>query len=64
MIAPARIAVYGVLMAVSGGKADLPTAIARAREDLSDERDRAMVADIATGVQRWRARLDHLLAVF
>jgi len=64
MIAPARIAAYGVLMAVSGGKADLPTAIARAREDLSDERDRAMVADIATGVQRWRARLDHLLAVF
>jgi 16S rRNA (cytosine967-C5)-methyltransferase len=64
MIAPARIAAYGVLMAVSGGKADLPTAIARAREDLSDERDRAMVADIATGVQRWRARLDHLLAIF
>ena len=64
MIAPARKAAYGVLMAVSGGTADLPTAVARAREDLSDERDRAMVADIATGVQRWRARLDHLLAVF
>jgi 16S rRNA (cytosine967-C5)-methyltransferase len=64
MIAPARIAAYGVLRAVSGGNADLPTALARAREDLSDERDRAMVADISTGVQRWRGRLDHLLAAF
>jgi 16S rRNA (cytosine967-C5)-methyltransferase len=64
MIAPARIAAYGVLMAISGGEADLPTALARAREDLSDERDRAMVSDIATGVQRWRARLDYLLAIY
>ena len=64
MIARADCRACGVLMSVSGGKADLPTAIARAREDLSDERGRAMVADIATGVQRWRARLDHLLAIF
>jgi 16S rRNA (cytosine967-C5)-methyltransferase len=64
MIAPARIAAYGVLTAVSAGTADLPTALARAREGLADERDRAMLADIATGVQRWRARLDHLLAIF
>src|SRR5579862_8768738 len=64
MIAPARIAAYGALMAVSSGKADLPGAIAHAREGLEDERDRALVLDIATGVQRWRARLDHLLASF
>jgi 16S rRNA (cytosine967-C5)-methyltransferase len=64
MIAPARITAYSALMAVSSGHADLSSALARAREDLSDERDRAMVADIATGVQRWRARLDHLLVVF
>ena len=62
MIAPARVAAYDILLAVSAGRADLPTAIARARASLSDERDRALAAGIATGVQRWRAMLDHLVA--
>ena len=64
MIAPARIAAYDILSAVSSGGADLPTAIAFARESLHDERDRALAADIAIGVQRWRAALDHLIAAF
>ena len=62
MIAPARTAAYEILRAVSSGRADLPTAIASARDSLRDDRDRALAAEIATGVQRWRAALDHLIA--
>ena len=64
MIAPARIAAYEILSAVSTGKADLPTAIALARSGLRDDRDRALAAEISSGVQRWRAALDHLIAEF
>jgi 16S rRNA (cytosine967-C5)-methyltransferase len=64
MIAPARVAAYEVLSAVSAGNADLPSAIASARENLRDDRDRALAAEIATGVQRWRATLDHLIVQF
>ena len=62
MIAPARVAVYEVLRAVSAGRADLPSAIAHSRTTLTDDRDRALAAEIATGVQRWRAALDHAIA--
>jgi 16S rRNA (cytosine967-C5)-methyltransferase len=61
MISPARVAALKILTSISAGSADLPTAIAQARTRLADDRDRAMAADIATGVQRWRARLDHLI---
>jgi 16S rRNA (cytosine967-C5)-methyltransferase len=64
MIAPARLAAYDILCAVSAGKADLPTAIASTRATLHDERDRALTAEIASGVQRWRAALDHLIVEF
>jgi 16S rRNA (cytosine967-C5)-methyltransferase len=64
MIAPARIAAYDILTAVSSGRADLPTAIAFTRAGLHDDRDRALAADIAAGVQRWRAALDHLIVAF
>jgi 16S rRNA (cytosine967-C5)-methyltransferase len=60
MIAPARIAAYEMLSAVSAGH-DLPAAIAGRRESLADDRDRALAAEIATGVQRWRGALDHLI---
>jgi len=63
MISPARVAAYDILTAVSAGH-DLPAAIAAARTGLKDERDRALAADIATGVQRWRAALDHLIVAF
>jgi 16S rRNA (cytosine967-C5)-methyltransferase len=62
MVSPARIAAYDILLAVSRGSADLPSAIAAARPRLADERDRALAAEIATGVQRWRAALDHVIA--
>lgn len=61
MIAPARVAAYEILSAVTAGRADLPGAIALARAGLHDDRDRALAAEIATGVQRWRAALDHLI---
>jgi 16S rRNA (cytosine967-C5)-methyltransferase len=64
MIAPARVAAYDILCAVSSGNADLPTAIAIARGGLHDDRDRALAAEIAAGVQRWRAALDHLVVEF
>ena len=64
MISPARVAAYEILRAISSGTADLPTAIAFTRAGVSDERDRALAAEIASGVQRWRAALDHLIGQF
>jgi 16S rRNA (cytosine967-C5)-methyltransferase len=61
VIAPARLAAYEILMAVDGGRADLPTATAAARPKLRDERDRALTAQIAAGVQRWRGAIDHIV---
>jgi 16S rRNA (cytosine967-C5)-methyltransferase len=64
MISPARVAAFDILSAVSAGRADLPSAIASARASLHDDRDRALAAEIATGVQRWRAAIDHLIVHF
>ena len=64
MIAPARLAAYNILCTVSAGSADLPSAIASARSNLADERDRALAAEIASGVQRWRNALDRLIVEF
>jgi 16S rRNA (cytosine967-C5)-methyltransferase len=64
MIAPARVAAFHVLAAVSAGRSDLPAAITSARRTLADERDRALAAEIATGVQRWRGALDYLIVRF
>src|SRR2546423_3577991 len=62
MIAPARVAAFTILQALDAGRADLPSALAAARESLSDDRDKALAAEIATGVMRQRAALDHLIA--
>jgi 16S rRNA (cytosine967-C5)-methyltransferase len=64
MIAAARIAAFEVLQAVSNARADLPTALAHARERLHDPRDRALCSEIAIGVERHRSALDHLIATF
>lgn len=64
MIAPARVAAYNILCKVSAGRADLPAAIAGERPSLADSRDRALAAEITTGVQRQRAALDHLIKHF
>ena len=64
MIAPARVAAFEILQALSSGRADLPSAIARARAGLADDRDKALAAEIATGVQRHRNAIDHLITQF
>src|SRR5580765_3718983 len=64
MIGPARIAAFDVLDAVSAGRADLPTALALARERLTDNRDRALCSEIATGVERHRSAIDHIITTF
>jgi len=64
MISPARVAAFQILDALSADRSDLPTAIARVRATVQDERDRALAAEIATGVQRWRGALDHVIATF
>jgi 16S rRNA (cytosine967-C5)-methyltransferase len=64
MIAPARQAAYDVLRAVSAGRADLPTALARARTRLTDDRDRALAGEIATGTLRWQGAFDRVIAEF
>jgi len=64
MVSPARVAAYEILLAVSRGRTDLPTAIAAGRLRLEDDRDRALAAEIAAGVQRWRALLDQVIVSF
>jgi 16S rRNA (cytosine967-C5)-methyltransferase len=64
VIAPARIAAYETVLAVAAGRADLPSALARARNRLQDERDRALAGEIATGTLRWQAAFDHIVEQF
>jgi 16S rRNA (cytosine967-C5)-methyltransferase len=64
MIAPARLAAYGAVRAVSTGRADLPAAVAQARTGLDDERDRALAGEIATGTLRWQGAFDHVISAF
>ena len=64
MIAPARTAAYHALRAIADERADLPSALARGREHLSDERDRALAAEIVTGTLRWQRSLDYLVERF
>jgi 16S rRNA (cytosine967-C5)-methyltransferase len=64
MTAPARTAAYYALRAVTSGRADLPTALQVSRQQLSDERDRSLAAEIVTGALRWQRSLDHLIEHF
>ena len=64
MIAPARLAAYTTLIAVEQGHSDLGSALARARTNLEDERDRALAGEIATGTLRWRASFDRIVTAF
>ena len=57
---PARSAAYRVLRAVFGGD-DLPNALARVRDSLGDDRDRALVTEITTGTLRWLGALDRVI---
>jgi 16S rRNA (cytosine967-C5)-methyltransferase len=59
MAAPARDAAVRVLRAVATGRADLGDALSRARDPLTDPRDRALATELATGTLRWRNALDY-----
>ncbi len=64
MIAPARVAAYEVLRAVGRGHSDLPSALARVRAKLADERDRALAGEIAAGTLRWQRACDAIVTAF
>jgi 16S rRNA (cytosine967-C5)-methyltransferase len=64
MTSPARTAAYNALRAIAGDRADLPTALARSRQHLRDDRDRALAAEIVTGTLRWQRSIDHLAVHF
>jgi 16S rRNA (cytosine967-C5)-methyltransferase len=64
MTAPARLAAYHALRAIGDERADLPTALAHARQHLTDERDRGLAAEIVHGSLRWQRSLDHLVEHF
>jgi 16S rRNA (cytosine967-C5)-methyltransferase len=49
---------------VTSGRADLPIALHVSRQQLSDERDRSLAAEIVTGALRWQRSLDHLIEHF
>jgi 16S rRNA (cytosine967-C5)-methyltransferase len=59
--APARTAAYHALRAVTSDSADLPAALAASRQRLTDERDRALAAEIVSGTLRWQRSLDYLI---
>lgn len=62
MTSPARRAAVDALRLIDDGPLDLGEAIARARQGLSDERDRALLLEIVAGTLRMRAALDYQLA--
>jgi 16S rRNA (cytosine967-C5)-methyltransferase len=64
MTAPARTAAYHALRAVTSDAQDLPVALAHSRRSLTDERDRALAAEIVTGTLRWLRSLDFLVEHF
>lgn len=64
MIAPAREAAYRALHAMADNRADLPAALASSRQRLSDERDRALTAEIVMGTLRWQRSFDYLIEHF
>ena len=64
MPSPARVAAYHALRTVAEGRSDLPAALAVSRRQLTDERDRALTAEIVTGTERWRRSLDVLVEHF
>jgi 16S rRNA (cytosine967-C5)-methyltransferase len=64
VIAPARLAAYEVLRAVSARTSDLPAALVRVRTRLDDERDRALAGEISTGTLRWQGAFDAIIAAY
>jgi 16S rRNA (cytosine967-C5)-methyltransferase len=64
VIAPARTAAFRALRAVATQRVDLPAALVQSRSQLTDDRDRALAADIVHGTLRWQRSLDYLIEHF
>jgi 16S rRNA (cytosine967-C5)-methyltransferase len=62
MIATARRAALDALRQIDEQPLDLGEAIARVRQPLKDERDRALLLEVVAGTLRMRAALDYQLA--
>lgn len=62
MAAIARLVALQTLRSVHARGVDLATALDHGRRRLTDDRDRALAAEIAIGTLRWRAALDHAIA--
>jgi 16S rRNA (cytosine967-C5)-methyltransferase len=62
MIAPARRGAVDALRDIDEVPIDLGEAVARARQGLGDERDRALLLEIVSGTLRMRAALDYQIA--
>jgi 16S rRNA (cytosine967-C5)-methyltransferase len=63
-VAPGRRAAYLALRAVNSGRADLPDAMARVRDQVVEPRDQALAAALAAGTLRWMGALDAVIAAF
>lgn len=63
MIAPARRAAVDALRHIDEGALDLGEAVARARQPLTDERDRALLLELVTGTLRMRNAIDYQLSL-
>ena len=64
MTSPARTAAFQALRAIADERADLPSALAHSRQHLTDNRDRALAAEVVTGTLRWQRSLDTLVEHF
>jgi 16S rRNA (cytosine967-C5)-methyltransferase len=62
MIAPARRAAMDALVHIDEGARDLGEAVARVRQPLGDERDRALLLEIVAGTLRMQRAIDYQLA--
>ena len=62
MTTPVRHSVHKVLTDVDRNKYDLATALDRARRELTDSRDRALLGEITLGVYRSLSALDHVIS--
>ncbi len=62
MIAAARLAAFDALRHVDEGPLDLGEAVARVRQPLADERDRALLLELVAGTLRMRNAVDYQLA--
>ena len=61
MIAPARRAAVDALALIDAGELELGAAVARLRQTLEDERDRALLLELVAGTLRMRNAIDYQL---